>query len=52
MNSLRPDLVIIAGAVASGSRVLDVGCGNGDLMAALRAQRRARFYAIGRRGLD
>ena len=34
--SLRPDLAIIAGHVAQGSRVLDVGCGDGALMAALR----------------
>jgi methionine biosynthesis protein MetW len=36
MTALRPDLQIIANNVAAGSRVLDVGCGNGDLMAALR----------------
>ena len=34
--SLRPDLAIIADHVARGSRVLDVGCGDGALMAALR----------------
>ncbi len=34
--SLRPDLAVIAGNVAAGSRVLDVGCGDGQLMAALR----------------
>ncbi|WP_298811642.1 methionine biosynthesis protein MetW [uncultured Sphingomonas sp.] len=34
--TLRPDLAIIAANVARGSRVLDVGCGTGDLMAALR----------------
>lgn len=34
--SLRPDLAIIAAHVAPGSRVLDVGCGDGELMAALR----------------
>jgi len=33
---LRPDLRIIADNVAPGSRVLDVGCGDGALMAALR----------------
>ncbi|MDE1916412.1 MAG: methionine biosynthesis protein MetW [Sphingomonadales bacterium] len=33
---LRPDLAVIARHVASGSRVLDVGCGDGTLMAALR----------------
>jgi methionine biosynthesis protein MetW len=36
--SLRPDLAIIAGNVAKGSRVLDIGCGDGTLMAALRDQ--------------
>ena len=37
--SLRPDLAIIAANVAPGSRVLDVGCGDGALMAALRDER-------------
>ncbi|MEG3149344.1 methionine biosynthesis protein MetW [Sphingomonas sp. ZT3P38] len=36
MAELRPDLAIIADSVAPGSRVLDVGCGDGALMAALR----------------
>jgi methionine biosynthesis protein MetW len=35
---LRPDLAIIAAAVPSSARVLDVGCGDGELMAALRAK--------------
>jgi methionine biosynthesis protein MetW len=34
--SLRPDLAIIADHVAPGTRVLDVGCGDGELMAELR----------------
>lgn len=34
--TLRADLAIIAANVASGSRVLDIGCGDGALMAALR----------------
>jgi len=34
--SLRPDLAVIAAHVAPGARVLDVGCGDGELMAALR----------------
>jgi methionine biosynthesis protein MetW len=36
MTSLRPDLAIIADNVAAGARILDVGCGDGALMAALR----------------
>lgn len=34
--TLRPDLAIIADTVVSGSRILDIGCGDGALMAALR----------------
>jgi len=34
--ALRPDLAIIAEAVPATSRVLDVGCGDGELMVALR----------------
>jgi methionine biosynthesis protein MetW len=34
--NLRPDLAIIADNIARGARVLDVGCGDGALMAALR----------------
>lgn len=37
--SLRPDLAVIAGHVAAGAKVLDVGCGDGTLMAALRDER-------------
>lgn len=39
--SLRPDLAIIADHVAQGARVLDVGCGDGVLMADLRDRKRA-----------
>jgi methionine biosynthesis protein MetW len=45
--SLRPDLAVIAEHVAAGSRVLDVGCGSGELMAALRDGR-----AVDARGLE
>jgi homoserine O-acetyltransferase len=31
----RPDLEVVAGLVPAGSRVLDLGCGEGDLLAAL-----------------
>ena len=41
MSGLRPDLAIIADNVAAGSRVLDVGCGDGALMAALRQGKQA-----------
>jgi methionine biosynthesis protein MetW len=37
--ALRPDLAIIAANVQPVTRVLDVGCGDGALMAALRDQR-------------
>lgn len=36
MTQLRPDLAIIARNVREGTRILDVGCGDGALMAALR----------------
>ena len=36
MTALRPDLALIADHVAAGARVLDVGCGDGELLAALR----------------
>jgi len=37
--SLRPDLAIIAQHVDVGARVLDIGCGDGELMAELRDRR-------------
>lgn len=36
MTPLRPDLAIIANTIPAGARVLDIGCGDGALMAALR----------------
>jgi len=39
MAALRPDLAIIAAHVAAGAKILDVGCGDGELMAALRDTR-------------
>jgi methionine biosynthesis protein MetW len=47
LTSLRPDLAIIAGRVKSESRVLDVGCGDGALMAALRQHKK-----VDARGLE
>jgi methionine biosynthesis protein MetW len=47
MTTLRPDLAIIANNVRSGARVLDIGCGDGALMAALRDAKR-----VDARGLE
>jgi methionine biosynthesis protein MetW len=44
--SLRPDLAIIADHVAAGTRVLDVGCGDGELMAELRDRSRVDARGI------
>ena len=46
MTLLRPDLAIIADNVVPGARVLDVGCGDGALMAALRDQRQVSARGI------
>lgn len=45
--ALRPDLAIIARNVRPGTRVLDVGCGDGALLAALRQQQ-----SVDARGLE
>ncbi len=45
--ALRPDLATIAANVAPGARVLDVGCGDGALMAVLRDSRQ-----VDARGLE
>jgi methionine biosynthesis protein MetW len=39
MSALRPDLALIASHVIPGSTVLDIGCGDGELLAALRDER-------------
>ncbi len=45
-GGLRADLTIIAGMVRPGSRVLDLGCGDGTLMKALARERGVRGYGI------
>lgn len=37
-TALRPDLAVIADHVEPGARVLDIGCGDGELLAALTAR--------------
>ena len=44
--SERKDLEIIAGLVPPGSRVLDLGCGDGTLLAHLQAERGCTGYGI------
>ncbi|NDV13446.1 methionine biosynthesis protein MetW [Crenobacter caeni] len=43
---LRADLALIAGWIAPGSRVLDLGCGRGELLAHLQAERRVTGYGV------
>ena len=47
MSQLRPDLAVIARHVAPGSRVLDIGCGDGELMDAL-----SRDKGVDARGIE
>jgi methionine biosynthesis protein MetW len=42
----RKDMELIAELVPPGSRVLDLGCGNGELLAHLRDRRRCSGYGI------
>jgi methionine biosynthesis protein MetW len=44
--SERRDLEIIAGLVPAGSRVLDLGCGNGELLAHLQKHKGCSGYGI------
>lgn len=53
-QELRPDLARIAHTIASGSRVLDVGCGDGDLLQYLETQKGcdARGIELSRSGVN
>ncbi|WP_379552517.1 methionine biosynthesis protein MetW [Qipengyuania sp. DGS5-3] len=46
VSTLRPDLAVIAAHVPQGARVLDVGCGDGALMAVLRDQKQVDARGI------
>ena len=46
-KSLRPDLAAIARNIAPGSRVLDIGCGDGTLLSYLRAE-----HGVDARGME
>ncbi len=45
-NGLRPEFRFIIDMVKPGSRVLDLGCGEGHLMKALQTEKRARVQGI------
>lgn len=46
VNGLRADLALIAGWIERGSRVLDLGCGDGALMAHLQQSKDCRGYGV------
>jgi methionine biosynthesis protein MetW len=46
VRPLRPDLAVIAANVPQGARVLDVGCGDGALLAALRDERGCNVHGM------
>lgn len=48
MLNLRPEFHQIAGQIAPGSRVLDLGCGDGSLMALLQKERAVTGYGVDR----
>ena len=45
-NGLRPDLALIAEWIEPGSRILDLGCGDGALLAHLAKTRNVRGYGL------
>ena len=46
MTSLRPDLSLISQWVPKGSRVLDLGCGDGSLLAYLMSAKDCEGYGV------
>jgi methionine biosynthesis protein MetW len=45
-NGLRPDLALITEWIEPGSRILDLGCGDGALLAHLARTRQVRGYGL------
>lgn len=45
-TELRPDLAIIQQWIQPGSQVLDLGCGEGDLLRFLKKEKQARGYGL------
>lgn len=46
LKPLRPDLQLIADWIAPGSRVLDLGCGDGALLAYLKSHKQISGYGV------
>ena len=46
LNSLRPDLLAVAGLVPDGARALDLGCGDGALLDYLKREKDVRGRGI------
>lgn len=46
MNALRPDLALISEWVEPGARMLDLGCGDGTLLAHLQQHKQVRGYGL------
>lgn len=45
-NGLAPEHEVIVGLIPEGSRVLDLGCGHGELLSALMSEKRVRAEGI------
>ncbi|CUA81850.1 MULTISPECIES: methionine biosynthesis protein MetW [Gulbenkiania] len=45
-TALRPDLQLIADWITPGSRVLDLGCGQGELLAWLKTHKQVKGYGV------
>ncbi|MEW6166883.1 MAG: methionine biosynthesis protein MetW [Pseudomonadota bacterium] len=46
ITELRPDFAVISEWIRPGARILDLGCGDGTLLAYLAAQRNVRGYGL------